>query len=359
MPDNKYYNTEDFLMDDSFIEWAIGNYSSDAVYWKNFLLLHPESEENFKQALSIAKSVEIKPSPGLSSNEISVMVSSIMHKTSTDSLLTTALKNSPIIHKSYRIAAVLIVTLSVGFCLQYVLRFSGQRFEHNAHLSALKYLNNNGKLPMLVKLPDKSSVILQPGAELTYGTGFNGSKREVRLNGEAFFEIHKNTAKPFFVYSNELIVKVTGTSFKVVAKDSDDQYKVSVSTGRVEVSATAKSGHGRQPIILMPNQEVVLFRKELRLHKESLKKPMLLSKVSAAKHFNFSGAPFSEVIETIDQAYGVHISYDEKIMANCQLTASLIDQTLDERLMLICKAVEADYKIENGQIIITGKGCNN
>lgn len=215
---------------------------------------------------------------------------------------------------------------------------------------------------MLVKLPDQSLVILQPGAQLIYPQVFNASKREVRLKGEAFFEVSKNAAKPFYVLSNELTIRVVGTSFKVKANDGDDQFKIMVSTGRVEVSAHQLKGsqiQENQSVVLMPNQQAVLYRKALVLQKTVLKKPLLLSEESTVIHFNFSGTPFSEVISTIEEAYGVHITYNEKVMGSCQLTASLIDQPLDERLRLICKAVEAEYRIVNGQIIIEGKGCGN
>ena len=349
-------------MDNSFVEWASGNYTEDDDYWKNFPLHNPACEDNFKQACTIIKSFRIKPVSDLSAAEIDDLVNNVQSRISGN---TAADNVRPIrfrMNNLLRFAAILIIALAVG--LGYVVFDTGKNKQvyNKANLQSCQHIINRSEIPMLVKLPDNSSVILQPGAQVNYPNSFTGNKREVNLTGEAFFEVSKNPARPFYVYSNELTIRVVGTSFKVMANDRDDQYKVLVSTGRVEVSAHNSIGtavNNKPGVVLTPNQQVVLYRKELRLEKAVLSKPMLLSKESTTIHFNFSGTPFSKVVTTIEEAYGVHIIYDEKVMGNCQLTASLIDQPLDERLKLICKAVEAEYKITGGQIIIQGKGCGN
>jgi transmembrane sensor len=365
MPDNNYCKVDDFLLDDTFVEWVLGNSSDQDSHWEDFLSTHAECEESFNQARNIVLSFNIKPvKDDLSDQEIDDLIAGVklMQQVQQDPDIIILPKRRPYNGNRLRYAAVIAAFISTCW-------FGYNVYKSRRHSSAPavfvqtdNQVTNNGTVPMLVKLPDNSTIILQPNAQLRYPNAFTGYKREVYLSGEAFFEVSKNKAKPFFVYSNELTVRVVGTSFVVKANKKDNQFKVIVSTGRVEVSAAIKNGstaNNKQAIVLTPNQQGVLYRTDEHLEKINLKKPLLLSKVSTTLHFNFVETPFPKVISTLETAYGVHITYNEKTMANCQLTASLIDQPLDERLKLICQAVEADYKIVDGQIVIDGKGCNN
>ncbi|SDS12058.1 FecR family protein [Mucilaginibacter mallensis] len=363
MPDNNYCKVDDFLLDDSFVEWVLGGTPELNSYWDNFLSTKPECEENFSQARSIILSLKIKPVKELSQQQVDELIAGVIaRQQAAQSAKIVALpQRKPKRDIRFRYAAVIAMFISLCW-----LGYNAHKTKKHvnapvAFVQTYHQVTNNGSAPMLVKLPDNSTIILKPNAQLRYPNTFTGNKREVYLNGEAFFEVSKNKAKPFFVYSNELTVRVVGTSFVVKADKADKQFKIIVSTGRVEVFTSVKKGDAasnKQAIVLTPNQQGILYRNEERLEKANLKKPLLLSKESTSLHFNFVGTPFSKVISTLDEAYGVNIIYNEKVMANCQLTASLIDQPLDERLKLICKAVEADYKIIDGQIIIDGKGCN-
>jgi ferric-dicitrate binding protein FerR (iron transport regulator) len=358
MQEHDYHKIEDFLLDNSFVQWALGNAPEQHDYWQHVIAKNPDCVE----AYNIIKSIRIKSEGDLSDQDVEAIIAHVSKQITGEQA-----DNSPRIKfritNLARIAAIFILAVTV--ILGYVV-FNGKGGKSQGggenNLETDQNVWNKSSKPMLVKLPDQSLVILQPGAQLIYPSIFNAHKREVRLKGEAFFEVSKNAARPFYVLSNELTIRVVGTSFKVKANAGDDQFKITVSTGRVEVSAHQLKGTQtpeKEIVVLMPNQQAVLYRKALVLQKIVLKKPLLLSEESTAIHFNFSGTPFSEVISTIEEAYGVHITYNEKVMGACQLTASLIDQPLDERLRLICKAVEAEYRIVDGQIIIEGKGCGN
>ena len=73
---------------------------------------------------------------------------------------------------------------------------------------------------------------------------------------------------------------------------------------------------------------------------------------------SFEDAKVSDILLSISAAYQINLIFDEKIMQNCLLTASFTNETLYEKINMICKAVEAEFKVEDGNIIITSKGCN-
>ncbi|WP_161973495.1 FecR family protein [Arcticibacter tournemirensis] len=83
-------------------------------------------------------------------------------------------------------------------------------------------------------LPDSSVVYLGAGSSLRFPEKFQGSTREISLQGEAFFEIAHNPVKPFVVRSADIVTRVLGTSFKIEAHEGGP-VNVSVATGKVSV----------------------------------------------------------------------------------------------------------------------------
>lgn len=93
-----------------------------------------------------------------------------------------------------------------------------------------------------IKLSDGSVVWIFAGSELSYPTRFTDDRREVRLRGEAFFEVEPDPRKPFIVKTDHCDVKVLGTAFNVKSYDEMDVVEVSLAQGSVEVE-----GHLLEP----------------------------------------------------------------------------------------------------------------
>jgi len=85
-------------------------------------------------------------------------------------------------------------------------------------------------------LPDGSLAILYPGAVIKYRKSFKKESRQVKLDGEAFFDVVKDTLRSFSVSAGDMLVEVLGTSFNVEAHPESGIYNVIVEGGRVAVS---------------------------------------------------------------------------------------------------------------------------
>ncbi len=111
----------------------------------------------------------------------------------------------------------------------------------------------------IVTLPDGSKIYLNKDSKLAFiKEEFNHIKREVWLDeGEAFFEVTKNPAKPFIVYCGNLKTVVRGTSFNVKAYKELKENTVSVRTGRVEIQTANKT-----LAILTPNKQLTYNKSE-------------------------------------------------------------------------------------------------
>lgn len=236
-------------------------------------------------------------------------------------------------------------------------------YEQSRRQNHLQESINNTSAPQRVSLSDGSYVILQPASKIAYSR-FDSISREVYLEGEAFFQVTKDPKRPFFVYTNELVTKVLGTSFDVRAFGHDNTIKVLVHTGKVTVYQRRKDEGEQQrarsnATIITPNQQVLFNRQQLSIIKSISAQPQAVntSNDKSREPLLFTDAPASEVFMLIQRSYGITIVYDEELMSHCPFTGAFTNETFFERISLVCKAIEASYEQADGQVIITGHNC--
>ncbi|SHN66748.1 FecR family protein [Flavobacterium fryxellicola] len=267
------------------------------------------------------------------------------------------------------VAAVLLLSLLSGWL------YNQNRPSQNSKLTYSELINtndeglveqtNNSDKPQIITLSDGSSVLLQPNSKLSYPKIFVGDERKVYLSGEGFFEISKNPQKPFFVFANEIVTKVVGTSFKIKAYDNQPNVEVVVRTGKVKVRSNALIANSKdQLIVLLPNQALRFVRKNFVFNKiTDITLDQSLSQSASNIEqlgFEFTDIPVAQIFKTIEQAYLVKIDFPQTKLKDCYLTTSLGDQPLPEKLKIICKSLgnNTSYEMNGNQIIIISDGCN-
>lgn len=219
---------------------------------------------------------------------------------------------------------------------------------------------NTTQQVQLLQLPDASRVTLQPGSSLRYTTALAGPRREVYLEGEAFFQVHKNPQRPFLVFTNQVVTTVLGTSFDVKAYPGQAQALVAVREGKVAVQPRETAQLDVTPthpaklgVLLLPNQQVVYSVASRRLRKELVDKPVVL----VPQAFEFEERPVAEVFAALEKAYGVPIHYDQQKLAGCTVSITFYDEPLFEKLGLLCRSLGAYYTLADTQITIHSTGC--
>ncbi len=226
---------------------------------------------------------------------------------------------------------------------------------------------NNTNNPLDIHLPDGSLIVLKPNASVYYSKVFNNNKREVFLDGDAFFDVFKDKQRPFLVYSGLLVTKVLGTSF-TIKNNLSGNTEVEVKSGKVKVfENNALAGNEKlnlNPVLLLPNQKVV-YRKELKSFETKLVDTPILVKdvdnyISANKEqvaFVFNRDNLKTVIEKLQKNYGVEILVENEELNNCVFTGDVTEQDLYTKLKIICLTLNANYEINGTKILITGSGC--
>ncbi|MBS1948233.1 MAG: FecR family protein [Bacteroidetes bacterium] len=227
-------------------------------------------------------------------------------------------------------------------------------------------INTNHK-PASITLSDGSIVELQQQSALYYPKLFKGKTRDVYLSGNGFFKVAHDTAHHFVVHTDEgLLAEVLGTSFYVTHDTRNKKVEVTVVTGKVSVylktDAIAKAGRAMNNIILKPNEKADLHLLNNELTTTLADNPMpVRNGTSAAKteaaSFLFEEARVSSVLEKISAVYGIDVQVEHNEIYNCHFTGDISQQSLYDKLDILCKSIQATYEIRGTAIYIKGSGC--
>ncbi|WP_353718234.1 FecR domain-containing protein [Dyadobacter sp. 676] len=353
-----HYNLEDFLTDDDFRLWVKNGQPRNDFFWAKLRSEYPEKALLMDQAAELILTWEKQPSE-LTHEELDHEVNRILN----ESVRTIPARKARIVRMRWWYAAAAVLILAgIGWAMSGDGLFSNNRFTYKRYVSAsrvpLKEVVNRGKTPMTLDLPDGSRIRLMPEAAVSYAPVFTRQhKREVYLTGEAFFEVKKNKANPFFVYANDLVTRVVGTSFTI--KSSAERVEVIVRTGKVAVMQ-ARDLAGSEPVnemLLTPNQRIVFTAQRPVMARSITGNPVAIASPATRPDFTFDNQPVGEVFKLLQETYGIPILYDSTKLENCYLRVALRDEPFFDKLGIICSTIEASYQVTDGQVVITGPGC--
>lgn len=130
------------------------------------------------------------------------------------------------------IAASIIVLITVGIWLY------EREPSDRAPLTWKTIATKAGETKKIV-LPDGSSVTLNSASRFSVPASFGKHSRVVKLEGQGFFEVAHDASKPFTIETNDLTVRVLGTSFDVKDYRGDADARIGVTSGSVGVSWNA------------------------------------------------------------------------------------------------------------------------
>ena len=191
-------------------------------------------------------------------------------------------------------------------------------------------------------LADGTKVWLNSSSELQFPIRFTGDMREVKLRGEAFFEVVKNEKQPFRVNAKELKVDVLGTSFNVMSYDDDTQSEVILIEGKVSLSAE-KEQVKKEYGTIHPGQRAI-FKEESR--------EVYIYEVEVDKYISwrdgnliFRDDPMEDVIRRLSRWFNVEIVVNDPEIKSYIYTATFRNENLEQVLKLLKLSAPIDYRI--------------
>lgn len=204
-----------------------------------------------------------------------------------------------------------------------------------------------------VRLPDGSTVVLNENSSLTYPDSFDGSTREVVLEGEGFFDIKHDTSKPFIVRSGTVVTRVLGTAFNIKAFPGGEDVVVTVTRGKVEVSADKKVLG-----VITQDQQITVNKKTNVADQHVVNSEETIAWIE--RDIFFDDVTMEQAIQELENRFDVQIKFLNDQIKECRFTATFIrGEDLDQILLVICEFNKASFvRKESGNLIeIDGAGC--
>lgn len=203
-------------------------------------------------------------------------------------------KRIPLRKYALRIAAILILALGLTYFLSTLINTVPEQnsFEYIQVASA-----NQTKL---VTLPDNSEITLNENSKIIYNNNFGVNNRDLILEGEAYFEVHRNEEIPFKVFVDNSTVEVLGTSFNI--NSFKNNVRVSVTSGKVAFYETAEKNNRIE--LVKDEQSEYNGKNHLFGEKKSHAPNAITWKTGALK---FNDESYSEVFDYLEQYFDAKI----------------------------------------------------
>jgi len=251
-----------------------------------------------------------------------------------------------IINPYFRIAAaVLLVALLLVSVYEVKYNSSGSK--------AIMEISASDQILKSFTLPDGTMVSLNSNTKIKYPKQFAANTREISIEGEAFFKVKPNKAKPFIIHSGNTQIKVLGTSFNVNAYPEAKTLEVIVETGRVQILNKADLSNSNNELILTPGEKGTLDYSGNSLIKSTNQNPNFLA--WETHNLVFKATLLSEVTENLEKVYKVTIRLADPKLNGLLLTAQFNDYPLDFILKVIETTFEIEVIYDNGQYILKAR----
>lgn len=201
----------------------------------------------------------------------------------------------------------------------------------------------------LVTLGDGTNVRLNSNSSLEVPESFAPDKREVRLMGEAWFDVASDENRPFILQADQATIRVLGTEFNVKVDTTSRNIQIAVAEGRVSLSNKSTTG-GRGAILTedtfailnMDNEEMLIEHSQVDNY---------LSWISGRLYFY--NEPLWVVSRYLERIYDVHFYFAEQQLKEMPLSTDMAKEDLKSVLDIIGKTLQIEYSYENETVLWT------
>ncbi len=242
----------------------------------------------------------------------------------------------------------------------------------------LPQLGNNGPLynkintergaKTTVHLPDGSVVTLNSGSRLSYNKDFGVKNREIKLEGEAYFDVVKNPGMPMIVSTGSVDVKVLGTTFNVKAYPEDAVVEASLFTGTIQLTSAKDP---ERVIMLRPREKVTISQqhdlsgtpavsREKQRETVSLQQVMFNQTDSSfdetawmKNKLVFKAARFRDVANELQRKFNTDIYFNDPVFQEIRITGTFSDESVHEIILELQQTIPFQYTSSGHKIYIS------
>ncbi|WP_171017201.1 FecR family protein [Maribacter sp. ACAM166] len=213
----------------------------------------------------------------------------------------------------------------------------------------------NGKVFNL-ELSDGTIVNLNSGTKIRYPVKFlKGKKREVFIDGEAFFDVTKDKEHPFIVNTDDVAITVLGTKFNVSSYKEDSEITTVLVEGSVNITDMVDMEHN---LVLKPGMKGSWNKSKKSINMDKVDTKLYTGWIRG--ELIFKNSIFSKMAKTLERKYNVSIENKNKYLAKKVLTANFNTniESIEEVLKVISEIHPFNYIIKDKHILILAKNEN-
>lgn len=342
--------TQDFLTNPEFVQWVKNPTKQLDDYWTKWIKANPDQLPTLKLAREFLMRIqyeEIRATEGTKEEILTGLLKMPSRKSETS-----VFKAYPLSHPKkkvnyytlsqlHRIAAILIMGLALGWLL------SLGEISPTAPIEAEQIaLLTKSTLPgekLQFTLMDGSKVWMNAATEIQFPEKFDSLERRITLTGEAYFEVVKDSLRPFIVETNGLSTTALGTSFNITTKNKG-RIQISLLTGKVKVSSTSD----QKDVYLDPGKALSYSTND---HKQQVRS-FDVNQVIAWKEgvLLFEDASLLTVVNQLEEWYGVSIQIENGDQIRWKYSAGYKNQTLEDVLNSLSYIQKFEYSLRGKKV---------
>ncbi len=201
-----------------------------------------------------------------------------------------------------------------------------------------------------LRMPDGSRVVLAAASTLRYPKAYGAARRDVYLEGRAYFEVTHDETRPFTVYAGQAVARDLGTRFDVRAYKNDGRVDVAVTEGAVELAVLREH---------TPPNRVLLTAGQLG-HADAGGAMLSQSPVDLDRYVSwidgrlvFTNTPLHEVLPELSRWYDVSFELADQTLGARRFTGTFYAEPLAEVLQFLTLSVDAGYQRHGRAIVLT------
>ncbi|HEY3388687.1 MAG TPA: FecR domain-containing protein [Prolixibacteraceae bacterium] len=245
-------------------------------------------------------------------------------------------------------AAMIVMAIGIGFVTYKIVNTNDKQVDRPVLMATASTVAHPVNFTVIT-LPDGSTVKMNANTRIEYPERFAADVRKVKLSGEAFFEVTRDTAHPFIIETDKASVEVLGTSFNVSAYPGAELVEVNVRTGKVKLTQNATGSSAHKSAILPAGE-----RGWINVTDGTIGQDVIISSNYSAwitKEIIFQRTPLAEAFAVLENTYHVKIRMDSPDIGEMPSNANFENQKLDFIIDVIARTHKLKVKRNGDEIV--------
>ncbi|WEK20008.1 MAG: DUF4974 domain-containing protein [Candidatus Pedobacter colombiensis] len=366
---NENFLVEDLVCSESFQQYCLGASLAEQLSWNEWIAQHPGRLEDIEYAKKIVCLLSLNQGSrieqlkqlrsGIKQHEVFQRNLSFDNASGND-LSVVKPKRTKLYKYIGGVAAAVAILISFYFIRN---QSSIPRLPIDTEQQAMLVVNSGGAARKTVVLEDGTIITLARESSIKVLKRFNTDKRELWLNGEAFFDVKHDASRPFTVHTPFDEVRVLGTTFNVKAYPGSPAMETSLIKGSVQVNSKQYAGYS---VILKPNQKLISTKVTDLVADNNPKSHFVVSSLKNRRpdqppvelkwvktRLDIDNQPLSVIVSKLQNWYGIEILITDDKVKDYRYSGIFENETLMKTLEALQLSYPFTFKMEQDKIIIS------